>query len=167
MVDKQNKQDGHVERTAPRNDQSHDDAHRPVIRWCAPDEAVDPHGTIHIADEQPEQDGRTARTVRIALLNDLCRAAMGIAGILVQTMGISALPPAVQSAIRERVETFNDFNGDNNPYGERDFGGFEYEGHKVYWKIDYYDRDLQGGSEDPSDPTQTTRVLTIMLASEY
>lgn len=106
-------------------------------------------------------------TAKIAALNDLCRKAMGIAGRLFQTQGISALPIADQSAIREKVETFNTFTPDNDPYGERDFGAFEHKGQRIFWKIDYYDTTLTMGSEDPSDPKQTVRVLTIMLASEY
>ena len=92
---------------------------------------------------------------------------MGIAGRLVQTSGINALSLADQSAIREKVETFDDFTPDNDPYGEHDFGAFDHNGEKIFWKIDYYDATLTYGSEDPSDPQQTVRVLTIMLASEY
>ncbi|MBK6599283.1 MAG: DUF3768 domain-containing protein [Proteobacteria bacterium] len=103
----------------------------------------------------------------IARLNDLCRTAMGIAGKLFQTEGISALPAADQSAIREKVETFKDFSEDNDPHGERDFGAFEHNGQRIFWKIDYYARDLMHGSENPADPKQTVRVLTIMLAHEY
>jgi hypothetical protein len=106
-------------------------------------------------------------TKKIAELNDLCRKAMGIAGRLVQTSGIAALPPEDQSAIREKVETFATFTPDNDPHGERDFGAFDHDGQKIFWKIDYYDTTLTKGSEDPSDPKQTVRVLTIMLASEY
>ena len=103
----------------------------------------------------------------IARLNDLCRSAMGIAGKLIQTEGVSALPAADQSAIREKVETFKDFSEGNDPYGERDFGAFEHNGQRIFWKIDYYARDLMHGSENPADPQQTVRVLTIMLAHEY
>jgi Protein of unknown function (DUF3768) len=106
-------------------------------------------------------------TKKIAELNDLCRTAMGVAGRLVQTSGISALPFGDQSAIREKVEKFSAFTPDNDPHGERDFGAFEHNGERIFWKIDYYDPTLSFGSEDPSDPRQTVRVLTIMLASEY
>jgi hypothetical protein len=106
-------------------------------------------------------------TKKIAELNDLCRTAMGVAGQVFQTRGISALPLADQSAIREKVEKFNTFTKDNDPYGEHDFGAFDHEGKKIFWKIDYYDRTMTKGSEDPSDPKQTVRVLTIMLANEY
>jgi hypothetical protein len=106
-------------------------------------------------------------TIKIAELNDLCRTAMGVAGRLFQTAGISALPLADQSAIREKVETFNTFTPDNDPHGERDFGAFEHNGERIFWKIDYYAPDMEHGSEDPADPRQTVRVLTILLASEY
>jgi hypothetical protein len=106
-------------------------------------------------------------TQRIAELNDLCRTAMGIGGRVLQTQGISALPPRVQSAIREKVELFDCFTKDNDPYDEHDFGAFEHEGERILWKIDYYAPDMEHGSENPADPKQTARVLTIMLASEY
>ena len=106
-------------------------------------------------------------TARIAELNDLARTAMGIASVLVQTVGIQALSPQDQSAIREKVETFNEFTPANDPYGERDCGAFEHNGERILWKIDYYDKNLEYGSEDNSDPGQTRRVLTIMLAEEY
>ncbi|MBT5303668.1 MAG: DUF3768 domain-containing protein [Candidatus Scalindua sp.] len=104
---------------------------------------------------------------KIAELNDLCRKSMGVTCSLVQTFGINALPEKDQSQIREKVELFNDFSEGNDPYGEHDFGAIDHDGEKIYWKIDYYDPDMVHGSEDPSDPSQTARVLTIMLANEY
>ena len=41
------------------------------------------------------------------------------------------------------------------------------QGSTFFWKIDYYDPNLEFGSEDPADPTKTTRILTLMLADEY
>ena len=68
------------------------------------------------------------KSERIAELNDLCRTAMGVAGRLVQSEGINALPPRDQSVIRQRVELFNNFTRSNDPHGERDFGTFEHKG---------------------------------------
>jgi len=65
------------------------------------------------------------------------------------------------------VIAFDDFNADNDPHGEHDFGSFELEGEKLFSKIDYYDLAGEFGSEDPTDPKKTLRVLTVMLAEEY
>ena len=37
----------------------------------------------------------------------------------------------------------------------------------LFWKIDYFDKRMEYGSEDPTNPDTTTRVLTIMLAEDY
>jgi uncharacterized protein DUF3768 len=65
------------------------------------------------------------------------------------------------------VRRFSDFTEDNDPYGEHDFGSFDLDAVKLFWKIDYYDRKLEYGSPDPADPAVTRRVLTILLAEEY
>ena len=73
----------------------------------------------------------TTKAPEIAALNDLCRTAKGLAGRVVQTSGISALPLTDQMAIREKVETFRDFTHYNDPYEERDFGAFEHNGERI------------------------------------
>src|SRR5271157_5858934 len=93
-------------------------------------------------------------TSRIAELNDLCRKAMGVAGRVFRTQGIAALPLPDQSAIFEKVELFDSFTEDNDPHGEHDFGAFEHEGQRIFWKIDYYAPDMEHGSENPADPKQ-------------
>lgn len=101
---------------------------------------------------------------RIRELNDQFRTQLR-GGQLMMTRGIAGRPDARQ--ILARVVYFRDFGPDNDPHGEHDFGAFDQQGDKIFWKIDYYDHDLQHGSEDPANPEITTRVLTIMLASEY
>jgi hypothetical protein len=66
-----------------------------------------------------------------------------------------------------RIQTFDRFDRDNDPHGEHDFGAFEAGKDTIFWKIDCYSSDLSAGSEDPSDPAVTARVLTVMHCWEY
>ena len=77
------------------------------------------------------------------------------------------LPLDLKARIILAVQSLATFDADNDPHGEHDFGNFELAGETYFFKVDYYSPDLKGGSEDPADPEQTTRVLTIMRADEY
>ncbi len=99
-------------------------------------------------------------------LNDRFRTTM-TGGQVLMTAGVNALPSDVKTMVIRRVATFTDFNADNDPHGEHDFGSFTLAGRKFFFKIEYYDAKMEFGLEDPADPAKTTRVLTIMLAEEY
>jgi hypothetical protein len=103
---------------------------------------------------------------KIRALNDAFRRSL-TGGKVMMTAGIAALTAAMQAKVLNEVRTFDAFTAENDPHGEHDFGSFEVDGRKIFWKIDYYDARMEFGSEDPADPEKTTRVLTIMLASEY
>ena len=112
---------------------------------------------------------------KIQKQNDLFRKNFGNAEEMQQevkgkyhiTNGIAQLPIVDQFKITMGIRNFDDFNENNDPYGEHDVGRFKENGHTIFWKIDYYDTDYLYGSEDPSDPTKTRRVLTAMLPHEY
>lgn len=114
-----------------------------------------------------------AKAARIRELNDALRTADTAIGALlangqvVVTAGVAAKGNAFIDRAVKAVREFSDFTQDNDPHGEHDFGIFELDGVSLNWKIDYYDRDLKYGSADPSDPQETRRVLTILLAEEY
>jgi hypothetical protein len=80
---------------------------------------------------------------------------------------VQALGQDGVEAVLTAVRDFDDFTADNDPYNEHDLGALTVDGDRMLWKIDYYDRDRRYGSPDPADPAVTTRILTIMLASEY
>ena len=103
---------------------------------------------------------------RIRVLNDNFRSTF-IGGVVVMTAGVTELPIDIKAHVVIEVQTFEEFDPDNDPWGEHDFGGFELVGQMFFWKIDYYDTRCELGSEDPADPAKTTRVLTIMLAEEH
>ena len=107
-------------------------------------------------------------TEKIAHLNDKARKGLlpGSTKVLL-TRIVTALPEPPLLYLQDAVAQFDAFTDDNDPYGERDFGAVEIEGERYFWKIDYYDRSLRFGAEDPSDTTETVRVLTLMHASEY
>ena len=123
------------------------------------------------------------QSARIARLNDLARRAMGVACTAIATAGFRSLPNADQSQVRELIETYDAFTDDNDPHGERDYGSIyqlsdrcwtterprnpEDERERVFWKLDYYDRDMQFASKDAANPAITRRVLTIILSDEY
>lgn len=108
----------------------------------------------------------TARTTKIRDLNDAFRKTLtGGRGFF--TDEAAAMGPDFMAAALAAVRSFDTFTTDNDPYGEHDFGCVAVGEERVFWKIDYYDTTLCYGSNDPADPAQTTRVITIMLAHEY
>jgi hypothetical protein len=114
------------------------------------------------------ENERAAKSRRIRELNDAFRKSLDPnLGKLVITSGVNSLPSDVRAMAIRETETFDAFSADNDPHGEHDFGNFELAGRRFFWKIDYYAPGMEGGSEDPADPTLTWRVLTVMLAEEY
>ena len=123
------------------------------------------------AEEQAARD----RNILIAKQNDRFRNTWGadftIPGQIVFTRGVAELAGAWRVAIMTAVQTFNKFDEDNDPYLDHTFGAFgvTVDGieKRFIWKIDLYDMDFSGGSENPSDPEVTQRVLTIMFPSDW
>ena len=83
------------------------------------------------------------------------------------TRAVAALGAEAQREILETLRRYDDFDVNNDPYGEHDFGRITVQGHEILFKIDYYGQDLVLHSPDPSDPAVTHRVLTVMLAEDY
>jgi len=141
-----------------------------ISEWSATCEDDCPHcGAWHMSphkseDADPPEDGAKAR--KIAELNDAFRTTFQ-GGTVVMTASVDKLPDRSKAQALARVATHTDFSEDNDPHGEHDFGSFELCGRKFFWKIDYYDKEMQHHSPDPSNPDVTTRVLTVMLAEDY
>ena len=104
--------------------------------------------------------------IDVKTLNDNLRKYLP-GGKIVLTQGIEAKTYEEIAEIMLKIRQFNNFTEANDPYDEHDFGSFDYKGEKIFWKIDYYDKNYQYLSEDPSNPNLTNRVMTVMLASEY
>jgi hypothetical protein len=105
-------------------------------------------------------------TERIRALNDELRHKLPN-GHAVITIGVAALGSDAVARIVQTIAVYDDFCHANDPYDEHDFGSFEADGHTIFFKIDYLDKEGAFHSPDPSDPSVTQRVITIMLAEEY
>jgi hypothetical protein len=106
------------------------------------------------------------KTARIRALNDEMRQRL-IGGMAVMTPGIAALGQDAVARIVKTIEVYDDFCHANDPHEEHDFGAFDADGKRIFFKIDYYHESMTVHSPDPSDPNVTKRVITIMLAEEY
>ena len=100
----------------------------------------------------------------IATLNDAQRRAL--IGVMC-TASVDALPPAERAELLLRLQAYNEWEPGNDPYGEHDFGTLGVNGHRYFFKIDYFDLELTGHSPDPADPAVTRRVIMLMRADEY
>jgi len=108
----------------------------------------------------------TTKTEAIRTLNDELRQNLS-AGTALITAGVAALGVEAVARIVKTIAIYDDFCHANDPYEEHDFGSFEADGSKIFFKIDYFDSTLTVQSPDPSDPAVTKRLITIMLAEEY
>jgi hypothetical protein len=119
-----------------------------------------------VEEQMPLTDNQASE--RIRELNNALRKTLDLnLGRVLVTSGVSELGREKQPHILKAVQDFASFDSGNDPHGEHDFGSFEVAGDKFFWKIEYYDPTLEFGSDDPADPSKTTRVLTLMLAEEY
>ena len=105
-------------------------------------------------------------TDRIRALNDELRRNLPN-GHAVMTTGSprSAPKPSPGSSKPSRCTTI--FVTPTTRMKNTTLGSFEADGAAIFFKIDYFDKDLRYHSPDPSDPSVTERVITIMLAEEY
>jgi hypothetical protein len=106
------------------------------------------------------------KIARIRALNDELRQRL-VGGMAVLTPGVAALGQGAVARIIKTIEVYDDFCHANDPHEEHDFGAFDADGKRIFFKIDYYDSSLAMHSPDPSDAAVTKRVITIMLAEEY
>ena len=107
-----------------------------------------------------------SKTEQIRALNDALRRNF-FQGSAVMTPGVAALGAEAVARIVKTIAAHDDFCHANDPHEEHDFGSFEVDGQTIFFKIDYYDKSLVQHSPDPTDPSVTERVITIMLAEEY
>jgi len=115
---------------------------------------------------ETDKEDKNAKRAKRRALNDVFRKTFR-GGRVMMTAGVNTLTHTVQRAVFQKIRAFDAFDDENDPWGEHDFVSVEHDGQTFFAKIDYYNCDLSGHSEDATDPEKTCRVMTIMLAEEY
>ena len=116
--------------------------------------------------------GQNARARRIAELNDRLRKepANRALGQVLLSAGIATRDDAFKTKVLAAIAgmTPKDFKLGNDPYRERDFNSFSVGERLCLFKIEYFAKgNLRKPSDDPADPAETERVMTVMFADEY
>ena len=106
------------------------------------------------------------RAEQIAKLNDRLRIT-GKGGAIMITQNVQRVTGFDACVLAAALASYDAFDLDNDPHGERDFGDLSLWGYDLLWKVDYYNPDLKYGSNNPANPAVTSRVLTVMLASDW
>jgi Protein of unknown function (DUF3768) len=106
------------------------------------------------------------RIAEIRRLNEQFRTTFR-GGKVLLTASVAALPDSDKATALQAVAEFKDFNEENDPRQERDYGSFDLSGREFWWKIDYYDLTMEVASEDPADPDKTKRIMTVGLAMDW
>lgn len=109
----------------------------------------------------------TDQAAKIRALNDAFRMRGEGHGSTLLTVGVQSLGESAIAQILSAIRCYDSFTVDEDPWNEHDFGVLNLGGTRVFWKIDYYDRSVRQGSEDPANPELTYRAMTVMLAEEY
>ncbi|KTF67882.1 MULTISPECIES: DUF3768 domain-containing protein [unclassified Sphingomonas] len=125
-----------------------------------------------VSRTEPINTETVSRTARIAALSDRCRHGLDRNARHMITQNLRATldqngPVHGLLATSRLVKAIREyqFTADDGP--ERDFGAFDFDGHRVCFKVDCYEPSMEWGAEDPSDASATVRVMTIMLTSDY
>ena len=126
-----------------------------------------------MAAPQEIQDDPRAYSRRVRELNDALRTSTDpvlrliVNGQLVITRGLAARGDEFLRHAMEAVRAFDAFKPENDPHGEHDMAFLVVDGTRIFFKVDYYDSEMEFHSPDASDPGVTRRVLTVALAEEY
>jgi|SRR6478609_4597353 len=102
---------------------------------------------------------------KIAVLNDRFRQSFK-GGRLIIGDKVRALSQSDQESLFRAIQIFNDFDGENDPYKEHDFGCVWLHNQRYYFQILCYDLQLVARSANPHKITHSRRVLILTHLDE-